>query len=138
MHTEIDALHAFARAAWAKKTGRPQPPRLHLSIVPYGNDTKCEEFKNNMNWEVILWTCVTIAVLLIVVALAVSIMSARNMRKSRERMAQLQSDIKVGASIMFGGGIFGKIVKIKDDLIDVEVSKGVVIQISRYAIQTVE
>ena len=91
-----------------------------------------------MNWEVILWTCVTIAVLLIVVALAVSIMSAHNMRKSRERMAQLQSDIKVGASIMFGGGIFGKIVKIKDDLIDVEVSKGVVIQISRYAIQTVE
>lgn len=91
-----------------------------------------------MNWEVILWTCVTIAVLLVVVALAVSIMSARNMRKSRERMAQLQSDIKVGALIVFGGGIFGKIVKIKDDLIDVEVSKGVVIQISRYAIQTVE
>ena len=91
-----------------------------------------------MNWEVILWTCVTIAVLLIVVALVVSVMSARNMRKSRERMAQLQSDIKVGASIMFAGGIYGKIVKIKDDLIDVEVSKGVVIQISRYAIQTVE
>ena len=58
--------------------------------------------------------------------------------QSRERMAQLQSDIKVGASIMFAGGIYGKIVKIKDDLIDVEVSKGVVIQISRYSIQTAE
>ncbi|WP_125114821.1 preprotein translocase subunit YajC [Agathobaculum sp. Marseille-P7918] len=91
-----------------------------------------------MNWEVILWTCATIAVLLIIVALIVSILSARNMRRSRERMAQLQSDIKVGASIMFAGGIYGTIVKIKDDLIDVEVSKGVVIQISRYSIQTAE
>lgn len=91
-----------------------------------------------MNWEVILWTCGTVAVLLIIVALIVYIMSAGNMRKSRERMAQLQSNIKVGASVMFGGGIYGKIVKIKDDLIDVEISKGVVVQISRFAIQSAE
>ena len=91
-----------------------------------------------MNWEVILWTCGTIAVLLIIAALVVSIMSARNMKKSRDRMAQLQTDIKVGASVMFAGGIYGKIVGIKNDLIDVEVSKDVVIQISRYSIQSAE
>ena len=39
---------------------------------------------------------------------------------------------------MFSGGIYGKIVGIKDDLIDVEVSKGVVLQISRYSIQSAE
>ena len=91
-----------------------------------------------MNWEVILWTCGTIAVLLIIAALVVSIMSARNMKKSRDRMAQLQTDIKVGASVMFAGGIYGKIVGIKNDLMDGEVSKGVVIQISRYSIQSAE
>ena len=91
-----------------------------------------------MNWEVILWACGTVAVLLILAMLVLSILSARNMRRSRARMAQLQSDIKVGASILFGGGIYGKIVKIKDDVIDVEVGKDTVIQISRYAIQSVE
>ncbi|HJA48755.1 MAG TPA: preprotein translocase subunit YajC [Candidatus Agathobaculum intestinipullorum] len=91
-----------------------------------------------MNWEVILWACGTVAVLLILAMLVLSILSARNMRRSREHMAQLQSDIKVGASILFGGGIYGKIVKIKDDVIDVEVGKDTVIQISRYAIQSVE
>lgn len=91
-----------------------------------------------INWEVILWTCVTLGVLLIVVALVVSILSAVNMRKSRERMAKLQQDIKVGATVMFAGGIYGKIVKIQNDLIDVEVSKGVVIQILRYSIQGVK
>ena len=91
-----------------------------------------------MNWEVVLWTCGTVAVLLIIAALVVSIMSARNMKKSRERMADLQKNIKMGASVMFSGGIYGKIVGIKDDVIDVEVSKGVVLQISRYSIQSAE
>lgn len=123
---------------WQRKRGGRSRPFCICPLRETGNDTKSKEFYNNMNWEVILWTCATIAVLLIIVALVVSILSARNMRKSRERMAQLQSDIKVGASIMFAGGIYGTIVKIKDDLIDVEVSKGVVIQISRYSIQTAE
>ena len=38
---------------------------------------------------------------------------------------------------MFAGGIYGKIVKIKDDLIDVEINKSTVVQISRYSIQNV-
>ena len=91
-----------------------------------------------MNWEVVLWTCGTVAVLLIIAALVLSFMSARNMKKSRERMADLQKNIKIGASVMFSGGIYGKIVGIKDDVIDVEVSKGVVLQISRYSIQPAE
>lgn len=91
-----------------------------------------------MNWEVVLWTCGTVAVLLIIAALVLSFMSARNMKKSRERMADLQKNIKIGASVMFSGGIYGKIVGIKDDVIDVEVSKGVVLQISRYSIQSAE
>ena len=71
-----------------------------------------------MNWEVILWTSVTVGVLLCVAALIVTIISARNMKKSRDSMQVLQEQIKVGAKIMFGGGIFGTIVKINDDKMD--------------------
>ncbi len=89
-----------------------------------------------MNWEVILWTCSTVAVIFIVCMLVALILSARNMKKNREAMAELQKHIKPGASIMFAGGFYGKIVKIKDDVIDVEMGKGVVVQISRYSIQS--
>lgn len=90
-----------------------------------------------MNWEVILWSSGTIAVVLVVCLLIVWIISARNMKRSRNSMATLQQEIKVGAEILFAGGIYGKIVKIKDDVIDVEVSKGTVVKISRYSIQAV-
>ena len=85
-----------------------------------------------MNTTVIIWTCVTVAVLIGICALVLIFISSRNMKKNREAMRDLQGAIKV-----FAGGIYGKIVRIKNDVIDVEVNKSTVIQISRYSIQNV-
>ena len=90
-----------------------------------------------MNVTVIIWTCVTVAVLIGICAIVQLFISSRNMKKNREAMKDLQGAIKVGARIMFAGGIYGKIVKIKNDVIDVEINKSTVIQISRYSIQNV-
>ena len=89
------------------------------------------------NVTVIIWTCITVAVLLGICALVLLFISPRNMKKNREAMRDLQGAIKVGARILFAGGIYGKIVRIKNDVIDVEVNKSTVIQISRYSIQNV-
>ena len=90
-----------------------------------------------MNTTVIIWTCVTVAVLIGICALVLIFISSRNMKKNREAMRDLQGAIKVGARILFAGGIYGKIVRIKNDVIDVEVNKSTVIQISRYSIRNV-
>lgn len=90
-----------------------------------------------MNVTVVIWTCVTVAVLIGLCALVLLFISSRNMKKSREAMRELQGAIQVGARILFAGGIYGKIVRIKNDVIDVEVNKNIVIQISRYSIQNV-
>ena len=90
-----------------------------------------------MNVTVIIWTCVTGAVLIGICALVLLFISSRNMKKNREAMRDLQGAIKVGARILFAGGIYGKIVRIKNDVIDVEINKSTVIQISRYSIQNV-
>ena len=89
------------------------------------------------NVTVIIWTCITVAVLLGICALVLLFISSRNMKKNREAMRDLHGAIKVGARILFAGGIYGKIVRIKNDVIDVEVNKSTVIQISRYSIQNV-
>ena len=90
-----------------------------------------------MNWEVIMWSCVTVIVLLGIFAIILTFISARNMRKNRQAMQELQNKIQIGARVLFGGGIYGKIVKIKGDVIDVEMAKGLVVQISRFGIQDV-
>lgn len=89
-----------------------------------------------MNWEVILWTCITIAVLMGAFGIFLYIISANNMRKKRKSFSDLHQSMKVGMNIMFSGGIYGKIVKIDGDIVEVEVSKGVTMKISRYNIQS--
>ena len=90
-----------------------------------------------MNWNVVMLSCVTVIVMLGIFAIRLSVISARNRKKNRQSMQGHQNKIQIGERILFGGGIYGKIVKIKEDVIDVELSKGLVIQISRYGIQDV-
>ncbi|MEH2955226.1 preprotein translocase subunit YajC [Candidatus Merdisoma sp. JLR.KK011] len=88
-----------------------------------------------INWEVVSWTCITLAVIMGIVGLILSFISAKNMRKRREALGEVHTELKIGSKIMFAGGIYGKVVGIEEETVNVEVAKGTVIQISRYAIQ---
>ncbi len=89
-----------------------------------------------INWEVILWTCVTIAVLLGIFGIILAVISARNVKKRRESLGEVHTELRIGSQIMFAGGIYGRVVGIEDDTVNVEVAKSTVIKISRYCIQT--
>ena len=83
-----------------------------------------------INWEVIIWTCITLAVLMSIIGLILYAISAKNVRSKR-------TELKVGSRIMFAGGVYGKVVSIDDeDTLRVEVAPKVVITISRYAVQS--
>ena len=48
-----------------------------------------------INWEVVIWTCVTLAVIMGVIALILAIVSARNLRKKREECIQQIKDLQI-------------------------------------------
>ena len=93
-----------------------------------------------INWEVILWTCITIAVLMGVIAMALTIISAVNMKKRRKQIGDIHTTLAIGSKVMFAGGIYGKVVRINgdDEVIGVEVAPKTIIDISRFAIQAIE
>ena len=91
-----------------------------------------------INWEVILWTCVTIVVLMGIFGIVAAVVSAKNMRARRENMKEIYTELKIGSQVMFAGGIYGKVVGIESETVNVEVAKGTVIKISRFAIQSLE
>ena len=90
-----------------------------------------------INWEVVLWTCITVAVLAGIVAIILIFISARNVRKRSSELKDIHIELKAGMKIMFCGGVYGKVVKVGDETVEVEVAKNVVITISRYSIQRV-
>ena len=50
-----------------------------------------------INWEVILWTCVTLAVIMGVIGLILYAISAKNMRNKRKELGEVHTDMKVPA-----------------------------------------
>ena len=68
-----------------------------------------------MNWEVILWTCITVGVLLAVCGIVIMIISATNMKKRRKEIGEVHTTLRVGNKILFAGGLYGRVVKISND-----------------------
>ena len=93
-----------------------------------------------INWEVILWTCVTVGVLVGVFGIILTAISAVNMKKRRQQMADIHTTLAIGSKVMFAGGIYGKVVRINgdDEVIGVEVAPKTIIDISRFAVQAIE
>ena len=92
-----------------------------------------------INWEVILWTCITLAVIMGVIGLLLSFISARNMKKRRNEIGTLHTSLAIGKRIVFAGGFYGKIVRMNDtdEVIGVEIAPKTVVQISRFAVQEI-
>ena len=93
-----------------------------------------------INWEVILWTCVTVGVLVGTFGIILSIISAVNMKKRRQQIGEIHTTLAVGSKIMFAGGIYGKVVRMNgdDEVIGVEIAPRTIIDISRFAVQGIE
>ena len=92
-----------------------------------------------INWEVILWTCVTIAVLMGIFGLILTIISSVNMRKRRKEIGDIHTTLAIGSKVMFAGGIYGKVVRLgEEEIIGVEIAPKTIIDIPRFSIQAIE
>ena len=91
-----------------------------------------------IRWDIILWCCVTVGVLVGIFGLILTFISAKNMRKRRKEVGELHTTLAVGSKVIFGGGILGKVVRMGDDeFIGVEIAPKTIVEISRFAVQQI-
>lgn len=91
-----------------------------------------------INWEVVIWTCITLAVLMGIIGMILTIISAVNLKKRRTQIGDLHTTLKVGSKVIFAGGMLGKVVRIgEDEFIGIEIAPKTVIEVSRFAVQSI-
>ena len=92
-----------------------------------------------INWEVVLWTCITLAVIMGIIATVLTIISSSNMKKRRKEIGEIHTTLAIGSRVMFAGGIYGKVVRLgEEEIIGVEIAPKTIIEISRFSIQAIE
>ena len=91
-----------------------------------------------IQWNVILWCCITIGVLVGIFGLILSIISAVNMKKRRKEVGSIHTTLAVGSKILFAGGFVGKVVRLgEEEIIGVEIAPKTIVEISRFAVQQI-
>ena len=90
-----------------------------------------------INWEVVMWTCITVAVLVGISALILIFISAKNLKKRTSELKDVHTELKPGMKVMFCGGVYGKIVSAGKETAEIEIAKNTVISVSRYSIQNI-
>ncbi|WP_151409473.1 preprotein translocase subunit YajC [Anaerococcus sp. Marseille-P9784] len=65
------------------------------------------------------------------------IVSARNLKKTKEKIKVLQEALKPGVEVMLLGGIYGKLVKLNKDTALIEIADNTEIKVDRSSIQAI-
>jgi len=88
----------------------------------------------NTLWDNILASSIVVAAFLVALLIFYYITTYIGLKKRRKFILEFQEKLKVGKKVMFGGGMVGKIIKMDDEYLTVEINKGNNAIVSRYGI----
>lgn len=90
-----------------------------------------------MTAEIILVSSLTFIVFVAVILGGYYFFSRKNMKRQQQYFEKLHGDLQVGKRVICANGLYGTVKKIDEEKTEVEIAKGVIITVSRYAISEV-
>jgi len=90
-----------------------------------------------MTANIILVSSLTFIVFVVVILGIYYIFSRKNMKRQQQYFEKLHAELQVGKRVVCANGLYGTVKKVDEEKVDVEIAKGVVITVSRFAISEV-
>ena len=90
-----------------------------------------------MTANIILVSSLTFIVFVVVILGIYYIFSRKNMKRQQQYFEKLHAELQVGKRVICANGLYGTIKKMDEEKVDVEIARGVVITVSRFAISEV-
>lgn len=87
--------------------------------------------------QIIFGSSITFIVFIAVILGIYYFFSRKNMKHQQQYFEKLHSELKVGKRVLAANGIYGTVKKIESDQIELEISKGLVITVSRYSVSEI-
>ena len=90
-----------------------------------------------MDANIILVSSLTFIVFVVVILGIYYIFSSKNRERQQQYFEKLHEALQVGKHVVCANGLYGTVKKVDEEKVDVEIAKGVVITVSRFAISEV-
>ena len=90
-----------------------------------------------MDANIILVSSLMFIVFVVVILGIYYIFSRKNMKRQQQYFEKLHAELQVGKRVVCANGLYGTVKKVDEEKVDVEIAKGVVITVSRFAISEV-
>ena len=90
-----------------------------------------------MTANIILVSSLTFIVFVVVILGIYYFFSRKNMKRQQQYFEKLHEALQVGKRVVCANGLYGPVKKVDEEKVDVEIAKGVVITVSRFAISEV-
>jgi preprotein translocase subunit YajC len=71
---------------------------------------------------------------LVLIVLAFWFLVIRPARKRQQDMTRTQNSVETGSQVMLGSGIFGTVVAVADDSVQLEIAPGTTVKVARQAV----
>lgn len=85
-------------------------------------------------WDDILASSIVMLVFVVLMLGIYYLLSARGLKQRKEHFAKLHQELASGQYVSFANGIYGTVVAVGKDTVDIQVKSGAVMTVSRYAI----
>lgn len=92
----------------------------------------------NLDMQLIYHISLVLLVFVAIAGAGLMTVSAVRMSKQKKYYTELHADLKAGQRVLFGNGMYGKLVAVHTDTCDIELKSGAVVEVSRYVIQKID
>lgn len=88
-------------------------------------------------WDNILAASIVILAMIAILGVIFGVLNYRGVKKKRTHFEDLHKRLKSGQTVVTSAGIYGKLLKVTDETVDMEVKSGAVFTVSRFAISEI-
>ncbi|HLQ82534.1 MAG TPA: preprotein translocase subunit YajC [Pseudogracilibacillus sp.] len=88
-------------------------------------------------WSNVFASSIALIILIILIILIYFLINLRGVKKRKEHFSNLHQSLKKGQKVMFSNGIYGTIVEVKKDIVEIKVKSGTLMEVSRYSISEI-
>lgn len=88
-------------------------------------------------WQNVLASSIVMIVFILLIAALYGLLNMRKINTQKEYLKQMHQELKAGKRVVISNSLYGTLIRVGGETVDIKTKSGAVIEVSRYAITAI-